>query len=250
MTKKISIDVNELAKADKSKLACWELARAAIPFSRRTLLSGPPGTGKTFAGQFLRDNDVPVYSITLTEDTPAAEVRGHFIPRGDDFVWHDGPAIRAWREGARLVVNEINRASPEVQTLLYAILDDIESAQLTLPTGETVMPAPGFTCVATMNGSPGELPEALLDRFPVNIHIDSVNPEAIDRLPAQLRGIATDTCNVTTKERVSIRAWLAFCNMLADGATTSVAGQSVFGKRWTKLSEAVAVAVLAADQSK
>ena len=40
----------------------------------------------------------------LTEDTAAAELRGHFLPRGKELIWHDGPFTAAMRQGARLVV--------------------------------------------------------------------------------------------------------------------------------------------------
>lgn len=235
---------NELLKklsTGKLPTQCWDTVEAILPYSRRTLLYGPPGTGKTFAAAQVLP-DTPVYSITLTEDTPMSEVRGHFVPVGGDFKWMHGPAIRAWLEGGRLIINEINRSSPEVQSFLFAILDDIESAQLTLPTGDTVKPHEKFTCVATMNGVPQDLPEALADRFPVKLLVDRVNPNAIERISPVLRKLAKDTTDIKDeRRRLSIRAWLALENLVNDGADPAIVGPAVFGDRWPDISSALKV---------
>ena len=49
-------------------------------------------------------------------------------------------------------------------------------------------PAKGFNVVATMNGVPDDLPEALADRFAVKIDINNVHPDAIETLPEQYKG--------------------------------------------------------------
>ena len=97
----------------KTETENWVIIDAVIATSKRVLLHGLPGTGKTYAAarQNLGDDNQKVYQITMTEETPAAEIRGHFLPKGDEMVWMDGPAVLAWKEGARLVINEIDRAS-------------------------------------------------------------------------------------------------------------------------------------------
>src|SRR5690606_6142906 len=117
---------------------------AVLNHSRRVLLMGPPGTGKTYAAtrRGLDGRKIQkVYSVTMTPETPMAELRGHFVPKDGEYVWMDGPAVRAWREGARLVINEIDHASPDTQSFMFALLDDPDFAETTLPTGETVRPA-------------------------------------------------------------------------------------------------------------
>ena len=81
---------------------------------------------------------VKYFMVTLHEDSSVAELLGHWIPKGTEFTWHDGVAIRAWREGVPLVINEIDLASGPVMTFLHSILDDEELAHQTLPNGETV----------------------------------------------------------------------------------------------------------------
>lgn len=220
-------------------IATWELIDAVLGSTRRALFYGLPGTGKTYAAskRGLTEHQ-KVFEITLTEETPAAEIRGHFVPKDGDFIWMDGPGIRAWRAGARLVINEIDRASADCMSLLNALLDDPEFAELTLPTGEIVRPAPGFQVVATMNGEPDDLEPSLQDRFPVTIEINQVNPEAIAALEVDLRDAALNTSVLDGDRRVSIRAWMEYGNLrakLADKMSPRTAeeyaAQAVFGKR-------------------
>lgn len=155
----------------------WADIKIACDKARRVLLWGPPGTGKSYIG-----TDVPrqkLYRLYLTMDTPAAEVRGHYLPNDNGgFSWHDGPGVAAWRCGGRLVIDEIDAASGDTLTLLMGLLDDPESAKLTLPTNETIYPAQGFSVVATTNQAPTVMPEALLDRFDCVMHVAHVAPYA------------------------------------------------------------------------
>ena len=224
--------------------------------SQRILLHGPPGTGKTYAAtRRALPEDAVVYSITMTEETPMAEIRGHFVQKDGSFVWMDGPAVRSWREGARLVINEIDRAGDDVLSFLYAIMDDPEFAAVTLPTGETISPIEGFQLVATMNGEPEDLPDALQDRLPVTIEITDLNPEALARLPEDLKEPAKNTTLLSNSaRRLSIRAWLEFASlrdkldesMGADGL--EIAATAIFGDRGHEAILALNVASEASEE--
>ncbi|MGC8460334.1 MAG: AAA family ATPase [Candidatus Dormibacteria bacterium] len=168
------------------------LATAEPEGGNHVLLYGPRGTGKTTSATRARfvtadGKPQPVYSITLTSEQSAASLWGHWMPKGDQFVWNDGPMLRAWREGALLVINEIDHASEDVQNVLHVLLDDPEVAQITLPTGETVRPGKGFRCIATMNGYPEDVSEPVLDRFSLTVNVASPSTEMIEALPEDLR---------------------------------------------------------------
>lgn len=167
---------NALNAAKSKAKQDWNDIETAITHGRRVLLWGPPGTGKSFAAAQVAKNQ-SLFRLYLTMDTPAAEVRGHYLPNEKGgFIWHDGPGIAAWRQGGRLNIDEIDAASGDTLTLLMGLLDDPESARLTIPTRETVRPAEGFSCVATTNQQPTVMPEALLDRFDAVLHVKYPNP--------------------------------------------------------------------------
>ncbi len=227
----------------KTTLPVWDLVASVIRHSRSTLLYGPPGTGKSHAAHTADLDGRPLFSLTMTPDTPMAELRGHYVPVGNEFKWQDGPAIRAWREGGRLVINEIDHAGGDSLSFLLACLDSPQTACLTLPTGELVRPAAGFQAVATMNGDPDEdLPTALRDRFPVAIEIKEAHPAGIAMLPHDLQAAARGSVVASDpSRRLTLRAWLAFASLRASiGA--EAAAQAVFRSRAGDVLDALRIA--------
>jgi hypothetical protein len=187
----------------------WTVTAQALACElvRTVLIFGRPGTGKTHAGLRFGRVGKGVYTVTLTEEVTAAEVRGHWIFKGGDAIWHDGPFVRAMREGARLVINEISNASADVLQLLFLVLESPETAVLTLPSGETVRPAPGFHVVATDNLPPDRLPEALRDRFQCVLEITRPHPDALAGLSPSVRRAAEASLALEDDRRVSARGW-------------------------------------------
>jgi len=218
------------------------LATAAL---RMILLHGPPGVGKTYAGYRKGRVAEGVYSLTLTDETPAAELRGMWVPRKDGFVWQDGPVVTAMREGARVVINEIGAASPDVLSFLLACCESRESARITLPNGEHLVPAPGFHLVATSNEPPTSLPLALQDRFDCTIEVNAPHPEALAKLDERLRHAALQTFALEPERAVSLRAWLKLQELL-EAMELRTACLVVFGgERGRKIHEALTMQQLA-----
>lgn len=189
----------------------WERLKRllATEIVRTIFVWGPPGVGKTWAAYNHGHLDRGVYAVTLTDDTSAAELRGHFVLRGSDTQWHDGVFVGAMRRGARLVINEISHANADVLAQLYPLLESPETASLSLPTGETVTPAAGFRVICTDNNGLEQLPEALQDRFVARVHLLEPPDEALARLRPEFRVLAEAGLSIPDDRRISLRAWLA-----------------------------------------
>lgn len=235
--KKSPVDLKAMKKAaskkpGKEKYTCWELVDEVVGNCDRVLLWGVSGTGKSWAARRNNLNGSPVFSVSLTDDTPAAELRGHYGIVEGSYKWLDGPCVLAWRKGCRCVLNELEKASGDAQTFLLGFLDDIEIAQQTLPNNETVTPKKGFHVVATMNGHPDQdLLPALRDRFPVCIHIDEVAPPALEKLPPTIREIAKNSGIIKeAQRRISIRSWNEFVR-LSEIVGEPMAAHCIFGDR-------------------
>lgn len=223
----------------------WSLLSSLLKCATmRTLyIWGPAGIGKTFSAYRVGMGNRSLYAVTLTEETPAAELRGHFIPKGSEFIWHDGPIVRAMRDGARIVINEVSHAGSDVLSMLYAVLESPDTARLTLPTGETVIPAPGFQCILTDNCEPTELPVPLVDRFDSVIMLSHPSPEAIERMPENIQSLVLTCASVDQEERrLSLRAWEKLDRLMSGGLSLEDAGQAVMGNAFNGILDALRIA--------
>ena len=185
------------------------------PNVRTIYLWGGIGYGKTYAAYRIGLRG-PLYALTLTEETPAAELRGHYLPVGDRMEWRDGPAVLAMRTGGRLVINELTHGSPDCLSFLHPVLENRDTALLTLPTGETVVPAPSFQLIVTDNLPPEELPAALRDRFDCTLEVREPHPAALAQLEPELLGFAVRSANLDPERHISPRAWLSVQRLLRE----------------------------------
>ena len=136
----------------------WALENVSVIYAY-----GPPGCGKTYLSyHHALAEDTELFALTLGEEASSVELRGHFLPKGNEAVWHNGPMSQALRAPkSRMVINEVTNASPDVLGMLYPILEDPSTSKFTLPTGETLQAKKGFQIVLTDNYAPNRLPAAL-----------------------------------------------------------------------------------------
>lgn len=248
--------------------SCWnDLAGALASGTDRILLYGPPGTGKTYFalnyGLHHRGRERSSHRVLCSPDMTTADVDGLWRPAKDEWKFVEGAALRAWRNGDRLILDELDQASGDVLTALLLICDSDGSAVREHPeTGERLSPASGFQIIATTNAERmTDLPAALIDRFPVKINIDTVNPDAIAQLPVYLRDVAAAYANRPT-DRYSLRSFFAYdrlAKVATDGRNADgdpvhnfdrdTALRLVFGQEARAIGEALRVAEAAHGSS-
>ncbi|MGQ0846819.1 MAG: AAA family ATPase [Sporichthyaceae bacterium] len=132
-----------------------DLVLAAVAAGRDIVLEGPPGTSKsTLVRAITREWGIPMLFVEGNADLTPAKVVGHHSPSrvlradysAETFV--DGPLLEAMRKGGFLYVEELNRAPEDtLNTLLTAMAE----RQIEIPRVGTVVAAPTFRIIASMN---------------------------------------------------------------------------------------------------
>lgn len=134
------------------------------------LLEGAPGLGKTkLAIALARSAEGSFKRVQFTPDVLPSDVTGFCI-------YNKETGALEYKEGAVLchflLADEINRASPRVQS---SLLEAMEERQVTVEGITRELPSP-FMVIATQNTIESQgtypLPEAQMDRFFMKLHLD------------------------------------------------------------------------------
>lgn len=155
------------------------------------LISGHTGTGKTYpAEQCAAYTGRKFIHLPIDMDTAEDTLIGsiELIEKNGTSVttFREGPIIRAMREGAVVLLDELDCGIPAKLMCLQSILDG--KSYFIKHTQERVFPARGFNVVATANtkGAGDDTGQyvgtnvqnlAFLERFPVNYDQDYPEPE-------------------------------------------------------------------------
>ena len=224
------------------QLTDWQKAEFAIKHSNRVLLYGLPGTGKTYFG--LNSNTTNAYRLICTEEMTDADLIGCYKQNAQGtWSFAEGVGIKAWREGARLVVDEINRMNGDVESRMMALIDSTASSSWQHPdTGEVVKPHPSFSVVATMNGEPEDLAPAILDRLTVRCQVNTPHPDAIASLPDWLRSMAESMTSPDASTRYSLRAFVDFNAMYQASNNMELSAQVIFPTAYQQMVDVLKVA--------
>ena len=165
-----------------------------------------------------------------------ADIRGCWMPNGSGtWNWHMGAAMKAWQgdglTGGRLVVDEVDRASGDAESILLAVTDTVESSVWEDPeSGRKLRPLDGYSVIMTTNiENMGELPTALKDRFPVAIRINQPHPNALVGLPVDLRAAASASADADRDRRFSIRTFQQYA-VLRETMGAERAAKLLFGR--------------------
>ncbi len=161
--------IDNVEKVIVGKHAAVELAVIGLMSKGHLLIEDAPGVGKTMLARSLaRSVDCSFKRIQFTPDMLPGDITGVSVynQKTSDFEFRPGPIL-----ANIILADEINRATPKVQS---ALLECMEEGQISVDGVPHRMPSP-FHVLATQNPIEYEgtfpLPETQLDRFLIRISL-------------------------------------------------------------------------------
>lgn len=156
------------------------------------LISGDTRNGKTMmVQQSCAETGKKMVRVNLTAETDEDSLIGGLRLKDGNTVFEEGPVLRAMRQGAKLLLDEIDLADPARIMCMQSILEG--NGYYVKKTGVYVTPAKGFNILATANTkgrgditgryiATNILNEAFLERFPIWIEHDYPNAKVEKRI--------------------------------------------------------------------
>jgi len=209
-----------------------------LPHVHRVLLIGAPGTGKSTAAMNVAGCK---YRVTMTESTTKDDLLGYWELRDQKTMWVDGPVTLAMREGAPILIDEINCYSPEASSLLYSIIDDAPHVEI--PSG-TVEAKDGYKMIMTANEGLDTLPDAVRDRIEVVLDANIPCPGALSHITPALAECCAAYYRTLPKPVISllpsVRRVRTLHTLLQAGIDSTLASKLVFGEASSEISSVLA----------
>jgi len=116
-------------------------------------LYGPTGSGKSSVVlQMAARCEIPVFRITGSASTEAADVFGMYSLQNGATKFVNGPAVMAAQMGGILLIDEADRIPPDVLVGFNGITEGLKSFVVPM-TGELVTPVKGFKVIYTGNSN-------------------------------------------------------------------------------------------------
>jgi nitric oxide reductase NorQ protein len=231
----------------------WKYLIRSVLRGKNIMMTGPSGTGKTFAVQsVIKSLDRPYFYFNLgsTQDARAAIIGNtHFDKERGTFFSQSAFVTAIKTPNAIILLDELSRAHPEAWNILMTVLDQGQRyLRLDEADGSPVIEvADGVSFIATANigneyTSTRVMDRAILDRF-VTIEMDVLNesqefdllkymyPHIDDSLLLSVSSIAhaTRTAYYSSDAKlstfVSTRSSVEMAGLIYDGFTLEEAAQ-------------------------
>ncbi len=161
-------------------------------------LIGPHGCGKTeLAIQFAARHGRPLLIMDCANLREARDWFGYKSAREGTVFWHESQFVRAVQSGGHVILlDEINRANPNLLNTLMPILDARRFTYLE-EKGDKIVVGPGTVFFASMNEGAGytgtsALDRAIRDRFPRAVELTYLGETDEVKLLVNRTGVSKD----------------------------------------------------------
>ncbi|VEU23821.1 DEKNAAC105062 [Brettanomyces naardenensis] len=166
----------------------------ALQVRKPILLEGSPGVGKTsLITALAQATGNRLTRINLSEQTDLIDLFGSDSPveggRVGEFVWRDGPFLRAMQRGEWVLLDEMNLASQSILEGLNACLDHRGEAYIP-ELDKSFTSHPDFRVFAAQNpqsqgGGRKGLPKSFINRFTV-VYVDTLKEPDLRLIAAHI----------------------------------------------------------------